>query len=366
MGNQIGRQVERGDIESVTRLLEMGADVNARDLFGYTLLIQACRNNQKEMVEFLLAKSADVNGTNWYGYTALIVSASIGSEDITDLLLNVKDINVMKKDTFGGTAIHHAAVNNHVTIVERLLCCSGPVDINDNYGHTPLWWAAFDGRVCCVDVLLKHGANPQHESKYGSPLKVAKQRGHSDVVEMMEEAIRLRSRLYVERDVSIMRHQYEETIAELQSEVEKKTEELRQSSLDHEIEVTTLRNEIQQKEKEIRRLRMSAADRVGERQVSPEAWLLMQLPGDVMDAVVALAGDQWSDVALKLGYRMSQLNSITSSIPTPSGKLNAILNRKADSVGTSNVVGIILSACQRIPLPICAAAIREEVVNHRD
>ena len=27
-------KVERGDIESVTRLLEMGADVNARDLFG--------------------------------------------------------------------------------------------------------------------------------------------------------------------------------------------------------------------------------------------------------------------------------------------------------------------------------------------
>ena len=32
------------------------------------------------------------------GFTALIVSASIGSEDITDLLLNVKDINVMKGD----------------------------------------------------------------------------------------------------------------------------------------------------------------------------------------------------------------------------------------------------------------------------
>ena len=32
------------------------------------------------------------------GFTALIVSAVIGSEDITDLLLNVKDINVMKGD----------------------------------------------------------------------------------------------------------------------------------------------------------------------------------------------------------------------------------------------------------------------------
>ena len=50
-----------------------------------------------------------------------------------------------------------------MTIVERLLSCSVPVDINDMFGHTPLWWAAFDGHVCCVDVLLKHGASPQHE-----------------------------------------------------------------------------------------------------------------------------------------------------------------------------------------------------------
>ena len=32
-----------------------------------------------------------------WGYTALIVSAIIGSQDIVDLLLTVKDINVMKK-----------------------------------------------------------------------------------------------------------------------------------------------------------------------------------------------------------------------------------------------------------------------------
>ena len=58
------------------------------------------------------------------------------------------------------TAIHWAAVNNHVTIVERLLSCSVPVDINDNDGCTPLWWAALYGHVRCVDVLLKHGASP--------------------------------------------------------------------------------------------------------------------------------------------------------------------------------------------------------------
>ena len=63
----------------------------------------------------------------------------------------------------GWTAIHHAAMKNHVTIVERLMSFSVPVDMTDNGGRTPLWFAAFSGHVHCVDVLLKHGASPQHE-----------------------------------------------------------------------------------------------------------------------------------------------------------------------------------------------------------
>ena len=63
----------------------------------------------------------------------------------------------------GMTAIHYAAMFNHVTILERLLSCSVPVDINDNYGRTPLWLAAYNGHVSFVEVLLKHGASPQHE-----------------------------------------------------------------------------------------------------------------------------------------------------------------------------------------------------------
>ena len=63
---------------------------------------------------------------------------------------------------------------------------------------------------------------------------------------------------------------------------------------------------------------------------------------------------------------MSELPTVTLSASLPSSKLNVILRRKADAVGTSNVVGIILSACRRIPLPICAATIRDEVVRHQE
>ena len=63
----------------------------------------------------------------------------------------------------GWTAVHFAARHNHKIIVDHLLCCCGlTVDTDDNSGCTPLWLAACYGHVDCTDVLLVHGANPDH------------------------------------------------------------------------------------------------------------------------------------------------------------------------------------------------------------
>ena len=70
----------------------------------------------------------------------------------------------------GWTVIHYAAMCNSKTILDRLLLmgqCGTHwqliVDIEDNYGQTPLSFAAYHGHVDCVDVLLVRGANPDHK-----------------------------------------------------------------------------------------------------------------------------------------------------------------------------------------------------------
>ena len=50
-----------------------------------------------------------------------------------------------------------------MTIIERLLLLGVSVDINDIKGRTPLWVAARDGHISCVDFLLNHGASPHHK-----------------------------------------------------------------------------------------------------------------------------------------------------------------------------------------------------------
>ena len=50
-----------------------------------------------------------------------------------------------------------------MTIIQKLLSLGVAVDINDNDGCTPLWFATHGCHVSCVEFLLNHGASPHHQ-----------------------------------------------------------------------------------------------------------------------------------------------------------------------------------------------------------
>ena len=52
---------ELGNIEAVKQHLAAGADVNAKDKYGFTPLYQTARFGHKEVAELLIGKGADVN-----------------------------------------------------------------------------------------------------------------------------------------------------------------------------------------------------------------------------------------------------------------------------------------------------------------
>jgi hypothetical protein len=60
-----------GHVTVMTQLIDANADVNARDRFGSTPLMMACRHNKEPAVLLLLEKGADVTIVNAYGGTAL-------------------------------------------------------------------------------------------------------------------------------------------------------------------------------------------------------------------------------------------------------------------------------------------------------
>ena len=77
--------VELGNVKKAKNLIEKGADVNARDEYGYTPLIAAA-GFYPEIVEILVKAGADVNAKNNYGRTVLSYAKDKGNTKIIKIL----------------------------------------------------------------------------------------------------------------------------------------------------------------------------------------------------------------------------------------------------------------------------------------
>lgn len=62
--------ISRGDIDTVKKFVEYGANVN-KVLDGMSPLMAAARYNRVEIMEFLVSKGAELTTKNEKGYTAL-------------------------------------------------------------------------------------------------------------------------------------------------------------------------------------------------------------------------------------------------------------------------------------------------------
>ena len=77
---------KQGDIRAVKLFIAAGADVNAKDSYGYTPLHRAAYDRQKEIAELLIAKGADVNAKNEDGETPLDWAINFKKTENADLL----------------------------------------------------------------------------------------------------------------------------------------------------------------------------------------------------------------------------------------------------------------------------------------
>ena len=109
-----------GDIEGVRLLLDKGANVKARDMFGRTPLIAATAtwdgpmDCSVEIVRLLLDHGADVNAQNHNGRTALMEALGKWQferqREMVELLLSCKP-DLSLKDKTGRTALAMAGTS---------------------------------------------------------------------------------------------------------------------------------------------------------------------------------------------------------------------------------------------------------------
>ncbi|MCJ1247609.1 hypothetical protein MMC30_004824 [Trapelia coarctata] len=127
------------------------------------------------------------------GFTNVLVESYFGHEAVVRLLLERKDVAADSKDNnYGRTPLSYAAGNGHEAVVRLLLERKDvAADSKDNnYGRTPLSYAAGNGHEAMVRLLLerKDVAADSKDNFYGrTPLSYAAGNGHEAMVRLLLE-----------------------------------------------------------------------------------------------------------------------------------------------------------------------------------
>ncbi|MEX1012089.1 MAG: ankyrin repeat domain-containing protein [Waddliaceae bacterium] len=176
---KLAEDMQSGSTETLKFLLKAGVDpVLIYSEAGIKDFHEAAARNNPEKMKALIDKGVDVDEPSRDGGTALHVAAENGDLNILDLLLSAKaNIHVAMHN--GVTPLQLAAQNGRLEVVKWLLKSGVNVNASACDNSTALHDAAERGQSAVVKVLLEAGTDVNATLLNGvSPLQLAAQAGH--------------------------------------------------------------------------------------------------------------------------------------------------------------------------------------------
>lgn len=159
-------QAYGGHTDGVELLLEHGADIEAKHAYDMTPLVSSVRWDRIEVAQLLVEKGANVDATNTLGRTPLIISATEGYFELAKTFLDNGADLYIEDDNYKRTALHFAALNGHLKIVDVLLRKGAHVDKKDAAGKTPLDYANRYGHKKVAKLLKSAGAGGEIDPRH--------------------------------------------------------------------------------------------------------------------------------------------------------------------------------------------------------
>lgn len=173
-----------GAVDTMTLLLDAGADVNAKNRRGSTPIHWAIHDDAK--VRLLLSRGAGVNTRQVDGRTALYQAATLGNGIAVLRILLDRGADPNVATTNGRTPLMAAAGRGDVEALRLLMDAKAIVDARDGAGETALIVGASDGNPEAVRLLLERGADARARTKRNeTALGNAGTSGNEDVVRLL-------------------------------------------------------------------------------------------------------------------------------------------------------------------------------------
>ncbi len=185
---------QRGDVAQIQRLGTSSAALNTTDNYGRTPLHVAAFAKHREAIRALVKAGADLNKLENDLYDAVTIAAVADDEDTLRVLLQLGASAKLTTSRWEGTALIAAAHLGHDGVVRQLIQAGAPLDHVNNL-H---WTASIEAVVlgnggarhqASLKALIDAGANLKLTDRSGqTPLQLAKARGFSEMVAMLEKA----------------------------------------------------------------------------------------------------------------------------------------------------------------------------------
>ena len=159
VNNLLMQFCQDGDLKEVKALLEVGANVNAANQYGFTPLFKAVGSGNLELVKLLVSKGAKVNVKEHYagargGTTPLFTAAYEGHIEIIKFLLANK-ADVYAQNNSGQTAIEYTKDHAIVSLLRGSMTAKGEGGITAKF--------IFDNAIFSKD-RSQSGGTPAYKS----------------------------------------------------------------------------------------------------------------------------------------------------------------------------------------------------------
>ncbi len=152
-------QLMGGGLEAIQLLVQAGARLDVRDIYGTTVLHTPAALHDKDAVTYLIRQGLDPNAQDNEGARPLHRAISLWAPDsavIRALIAGGADINA--REASGRTALHRAASSGQTDIVKVLLEHNPDLNARDGKNRTPLSYAVQWKHEEIAQMLRSRGA----------------------------------------------------------------------------------------------------------------------------------------------------------------------------------------------------------------